>query len=113
METDTSGPIAHIDVDTLAPLLESGAVLIDVRTPPEYDEVRVPGARLVPLAELPDRWGEIPDADVVYVVCRSGGRSLTACDFLAARGRQAVNVAGGTTAWATSGRPTESGPGSA
>lgn len=111
MQSESNGPIPEIHVDVLAPLLDDGAVLIDVRMPDEFEAVRVPGAQLVPLPELPDRWGEIPDAEVLYVVCRSGARSLKACEFLAARGRRAVNVAGGTIAWAESGRPTASGPG--
>jgi rhodanese-related sulfurtransferase len=38
------------------------------------------------------------------VICRSGGRSLRACEFLADQGLEAINVAGGTMAWITSGR---------
>ena len=45
------------------------------------------------------------------MICKSGGRSMKAAEFLAAQGRQAVNVAGGTNAWIDSGRSVESGPG--
>jgi rhodanese-related sulfurtransferase len=41
------------------------------------------------------------------VICRSGGRSLRACEFLAEQGVEAVNVAGGTLAWQLSGREVE------
>jgi rhodanese-related sulfurtransferase len=105
-----------IDVEGLAAVLEggdlaSGAVaLIDVRTPEEFDEVRIPGAVLVPLADLPERVEEIPDDRTVYLVCRSGGRSGKACEFLAPSGRDVVNLDGGTMAWVESGRATESGP---
>lgn len=113
MESHTTGPVREIDVDALAPLLEQGAVLVDVRMPDEFDEVHVPGAMLIPLPEFADRWEEIPDADTVYVICRSGNRSMRACEFLLGNGRAAVNVAGGTMAWVGSGRPTGPGEGPA
>lgn len=102
--------IEEIDVDRLAAVLGDGAVVVDVRNPDEYEAARVPGVLLVPLPELTERYGEIPEADTVYVVCRSGARSLRACEFLASTGRRAVNVAGGTLAWIDSGRPVDSGP---
>jgi rhodanese-related sulfurtransferase len=105
-----------IDVDGLAALIEGGdvasgrAALIDVRTPEEFDEVRIPGAVLVPLADLPERIDEVPADRTVYLVCRSGGRSGKACELLGPTGRDVVNVDGGTMAWVESGRATESGP---
>lgn len=102
-------PIPEIPADELAPLREQGAVVIDVRMPDEYAEAHVPGALLVPLPELPDRVAEVPDAEVVYVICRSGARSLKACEFLVAGGRTAVNVAGGTLAWLEAGLPAATG----
>jgi rhodanese-related sulfurtransferase len=33
--------------------------LIDVRQPREYEQGHIPGARLIPLAELPDRLAEL------------------------------------------------------
>ena len=36
-------------------------------------------------------------------VCRSGGRSLNACRFALASGREAVNVTGGMLAWSGAG----------
>ena len=104
------GQIPEIDVEELASLLEGDIVLVDVRQPDEYLEARVPGVQLIPLPELGDRHGEIPEADTVYVICKLGGRSMKAAEFLTAQGRQVVNVAGGTTAWIESGRSVESGP---
>jgi rhodanese-related sulfurtransferase len=103
-------PIEEITVEELAPLLEEGAVLVDVRNVDEWVEARVPGVQLIPLGEFEARHPEVPPADTVYVICRSGARSMRACQFLAAQGRTAVNVAGGTLAWIDSGRPVESGP---
>ncbi len=103
------GPIQEIHVDELAPLRDGGIVLVDVRMPDEYEEAHVPGAQLIPLPELAERVGEIPDADTVYVVCRSGARSMKACELLVAGGRGAVNVAGGTMAWIEAGHPVATG----
>ena len=102
--------IAEISVDEFAPHWESGAVVIDVRMPDEFAEVRVPGARLIPLPELPDRVDEIPTAGDVYVICRSGARSARAVEYLASTGLEAINVAGGTLAWVKAGRPIDAGP---
>jgi rhodanese-related sulfurtransferase len=103
--------IEEITVDRLAELRDQGALVLDVRNPDEFVEARVPGVLLIPLPELPGRHGEIPPADTVYVICRSGARSLKAGEFLESQGRTAVNVAGGTLAWIESGRPVDSGPG--
>ena len=101
----------EIGVDDLAGLVSSGVRLIDVRQPDEYEDGHVPGAILVPLAEVPDRVAEFGSAgDVVYVVCKAGGRSARACEFVRRSGVHAVNVAGGTDAWILSGRASVEGP---
>ena len=96
--------IAEITVDELADLLATGARLIDVREPAEYDEAHVPGAVLVPLGTVPDRVDAFRGDGPTYVICRSGARSMKACEFVAGHGVDVVNVAGGTMAWVTSGR---------
>ncbi len=101
--------ITEIDVEELDSLLSAGAELFDVRMPDEYESAHVPGAKLVPLPQLPERLGDFPDDAPVYVICQSGGRSMKACEFLASQGFTAVNVAGGTMAWAESGRTVRSG----
>lgn len=104
--------IEEIDVAALEARLSEHVTLIDVRMPDEFASRRVPGATLIPLPELPERYGEIDPTDTVFVICQAGGRSLRACEFLAAKGYNTINIAGGTGAWAESGRPTESGPNS-
>ena len=79
------------------------AVLIDVRQPDEFGSGHVRSARLIPLHELPDRLDEVPGADEVFVICRSGSRSYMASEFLIENGIPAVNVAGGVIAWVDSG----------
>jgi molybdopterin-guanine dinucleotide biosynthesis protein A len=96
--------IAEISVDQLAEHLASGALLVDVREPAEFDEAHVPGAILVPLGTVPERVDAFRGDGPTYVICRSGARSLRACEFVAAQGVEVVNVAGGTMAWLQSGR---------
>ena len=100
----------EIDVTALAGLLTAGAVpLLDVRMPDEYEEAHVPGAVLVPLPELPDRLADVPQGDVVYVICRSGARSAPAVEIRGAAGLAAATVAGGTMDWVDSGRDVATG----
>ena len=101
--------IPEIDIDTLARTLDEGAPVFDVRQPDEYVEAHVPEVRLVPLAEVPDRVSEFPTDDTVYVICKSGGRSAKAVEFLRANGVDAVNVAGGTQAWIDASKPVDTG----
>jgi rhodanese-related sulfurtransferase len=103
--------VPEISVDELAARLAAGALVIDVRQPDEYEAGHVPGARPIPLAEVPDRIGELPADETILVICRSGARSLAAAEFLDQQQFQAVNVAGGTLAWIESGREIVTGPG--
>ena len=102
--------VPEIDVEELARLRAEGAPLVDVREPDEWQEFRVPGAQLLPLAEVPERIDEVPADGTVYVICKSGGRSAKAVELLRAQGVDAINVAGGSLAWRDAGHPVESGP---
>ncbi len=101
----------EIDVEQLAELREQGIVLIDVRNPDEFENFRVPGARLIPLVDVPERIEEIPEDETVYVICLSGSRSARAVEYLNRQGHDTVNVRGGSRAWVEAGHPVESGPG--
>ena len=87
--------------------------LLDVREPFEFAGPRgrhAPGAVLVPLAQLPHRLDALPadPAAEILVICKSGGRSARAAEFLIESGRRRVfNIAGGTDAWASAGLPVE------
>jgi adenylyltransferase/sulfurtransferase len=75
-------------------------VLVDVREPSEHDICRIPGAQLIPLGQLSERFGEIPRDREVILHCRSGIRSARAAHFLRGRGYQNVhNLEGGILAW--------------
>jgi hydroxyacylglutathione hydrolase len=82
--------------------------LVDVRDVDEWPAGRMPGARLIPLADLAMRADELDPARPVVLVCRSGRRSLVAAALLQARGfRAARSLAGGMLAWAEAGQPVE------
>ncbi|HBX79334.1 MAG TPA: sulfurtransferase [Acidimicrobiaceae bacterium] len=100
--------IEQIDIEEFAIRLAALATVIDVREVEEYTEAHVPGAILIPLSELAHRVDELPEGDL-HIICKSGGRSLKACEHLSLLGRSATNVAGGTLAWIQSGRETLSG----
>ena len=84
-----------------------GVTLIDVRTPAEYDEVHVEGARNIPLDRLDPRaiaTEHAGKAGPLYFVCKSGGRSQKACEQMIAAGiHDVVSVEGGTAACETAG----------
>jgi len=75
-------------------------VLVDVREPYEYDICRIPGARLIPLGELPSRMSELDSADEIVLQCKSGMRSARALKLLQEAGFAKLwNVEGGILAW--------------
>ncbi|WP_161878450.1 rhodanese-like domain-containing protein [Alkalibacterium sp. MB6] len=70
--------------------------LIDVREVDEYESGHIPIAKNMPLSEFPV---ELDKEKTYYVICQSGGRSTTACQYLANNGYDVVNVMGGMSAW--------------
>jgi rhodanese-related sulfurtransferase len=102
--------LPEIDVDQLDELraADPDAIVLDVREPWEWATGRVPGALHIPLGQLVARVGEVPHGHPVAVICGHGQRSLSATAFLLRAGYPEVaSVAGGTTAWARSGRDLE------
>ena len=95
----------EVDIDQFAQAHAQGATVVDVREAREYVESHVPGATLIPMGHLPARAGTLSKEEPVYLVCRSGNRSLAMADLLIASGFDARSVAGGTTEWKRSGRP--------
>lgn len=89
-------------VDELRP----DAVMVDVREPDEWAAGHAPNAIHIPLGELPSRLDELPDTDdTIAIVCRSGGRSARAVEWLEQQGFDVANVAGGMRAWVDAGKP--------
>ncbi len=100
--------IIEVTAGELEGALAAGARLVDVREPDEYEAGHVAGAVHIALGTVPDRV-EAFHGEAVYVICRSGARSMRACELLAQQGVQAINVAGGIIGWLSSGRPVVTG----
>ncbi|TWT05914.1 rhodanese-like domain-containing protein [Planomicrobium sp. CPCC 101079] len=90
-----------ITTDELRNLVESGQnfQLVDVREDDEVALGMVPGAKHIPLGQLPERFEELEINEPVYCICKGGVRSLKACDFLESKGIDTVNVEGGMMSW--------------
>ena len=104
-----TAPVISLD-DLAAARAEGPVALVDVRQPEEYEAVHVPGAKLIPLADVVARTGEIPRQGPVYVICHTGPRSQRAADYYRNLGIEAYNVDGGTKAGDDAGMETAQGP---
>jgi len=74
--------------------------VLDVREPHETSGGIIPGAVLIPLGQLEQRWSEVKDANEVVVYCALGARSLQAAGFLREQGVfNATSMDGGLVGW--------------
>ena len=74
--------------------------IIDVREPNEYQINRIPGSELIPLGEVPKRYGELDPDEEIVVHCKMGSRSAKAADFLRSVGfKRVLNLKGGIQDW--------------
>lgn len=74
--------------------------LLDVRQPGEYEQGHIPGAQLVPLAELQSNLDSLPKDKMTIVYCRSGNRSRSGVGILNGGGFDDVfNMEGGMLAY--------------
>lgn len=85
--------------------LADDALVVDCREPDEWAAGHAPGAIHLPLGSIPERLDELPSTEEsLPVVCRSGGRSGRAVQWLVQQGFDVVNVDGGMKAWEASGK---------
>lgn len=80
-------------------MIDNGYRLLDVRFPEEYAENRIPGAQLIPLAELNERIGDINSKQPYIVYCHSGPRSAVAALLLNRHNIEALSLEGGIRDW--------------
>lgn len=99
---DRDATVVEVSVHELQAMLDD-AVLIDVREEHEFAEGHIDGAELIPLGTLPDHVESLPRDKDIYLICRSGGRSANAAQFLARHGLSVRNVTGGVMAWSAAG----------
>ncbi len=83
-----------------------GVYLLDVRTPGEYQQSRIDGARLIPIDQFVKRLSEVPKDRPILVYCAVGSRSAQVVNYLARKGYPEIyNLYGGIYAWAQNGYP--------
>ncbi|MDM5328243.1 rhodanese-like domain-containing protein [Neobacillus sp. CF12] len=75
-------------------------VVLDVRTPEEYQEEHIPNAILLPLQELENKLNDLDKEETYIVVCRSGNRSTQASEILINNKFTNINnLTGGMNNW--------------
>jgi adenylyltransferase/sulfurtransferase len=96
--------VRRLSAGALRELLEAHAgepLLVDVREVREFSAGHLQGSVNIPLGELPQRLHEIAPGAAPVFICRSGGRSLAACQLaLRANVASPANLEGGLLAWA-------------
>jgi rhodanese-related sulfurtransferase len=82
-------------------------LLIDVRTPEEYNEGHIEGSLLIPLDTLEANLPKLANSKdrPLIVYCRSGARSAIASRLLADQGFKPLNVSGGINEWSAAKLP--------
>ncbi len=95
--------VTQISVQELQQLRSRGepVVLLDVREPWEVEIAALPDCLHIPLHEIPPRLKELDTDSAIIVMCKVGGRSQMAAEFLVDQGFTRVsNLRGGIDAWA-------------
>lgn len=107
----TRGEVRRLTPEALRGLLRAAPgkspSLIDVREVAEFNAGHLEGAVNIPLGQLPERLEEIASHSAPVFMCRSGGRSMRACQLaLDANIAAPANLEGGLLAWAAQVDPT-------
>lgn len=113
----TTGCSAQSDsIDTLAPQAfikqakaDTTAIILDVRTPGEYKEEHLAGARQLDFlntAVFDAGIKQLDNTHTYYVYCRSGKRSHNACLKMKKQGFKVFDMEGGILNWKRLGMPT-------
>ncbi len=102
-------PISTISVRDLQQKLASNSslVIVDIREPFEYEIAHIENSKLIPLAQLAARLGELDRTKEIVAICHTGTRSAHAVQLLQSAGfSRASNLKGGIGAWANEIDPT-------
>ena len=75
--------------------LSDKLMVIDVREPDEFLAGHVAGSVNFPLSQLEKNYQDLPQETELYLICKSGMRSMRAGHFLAEKGLEVVGVQGG------------------
>ena len=93
-------------------MVETGALLIDVRELDEYQQVRIPGSEFRPLSNINGWYQGLPTDTPVVLYCNSGSRSAQATAALTHQAgfTNIVNMEGGIVEWYEQGLPVTTEP---
>ena len=91
--------VGHLSPAEAHAKAKAGALILDVRTPLERKESKIPGSQALPLDKLALEWEKLPKDKEIICQCRSGARSAHAARFLARKGFKVYNLVGGLEAW--------------
>jgi rhodanese-related sulfurtransferase len=100
-----------VDAATAARLREDGALMVDIREPGEYTQIRIPGSANAALSAFAGTALPAAAGQPVVFLCASGNRTSVHAAELAAKAGAAETfvLAGGIAAWMAAGLPIESG----
>ncbi|MCB9362087.1 rhodanese-like domain-containing protein [Candidatus Woesearchaeota archaeon] len=90
------------------PIVDNNVVLLDVRTPSEYDAAHLEGAKLIDYysSDFKAQIEQLPRDDAYVVYCRTGARSGNTVKMMADMGfTDVTNMEGGINAWIAKGNP--------
>ncbi|MFI8687263.1 rhodanese-like domain-containing protein [Rossellomorea sp. NPDC077527] len=73
--------------------------IIDVREDDEVAMGMIPSAKHISLGQIESRMNELEKTKEYIMVCRSGGRSGKAAQFLEDQGFDVINMTGGMMSW--------------
>ena len=97
-------PVKSVSAEEAKKLLSetslSDITILDVRQPKEYEGEHIPGAKLIPIADVGNRLDELDPSKPTLVYCAVGGRSRVAAQMLAGKDfTRILNLTGGIKAW--------------
>ena len=101
---DETATETEITPQRAAELIESGAFVVDVRRPYEWEAGRIAGAGHIEMNDLANQAESVPRDRPVVFYCRSGSRSALAAAAFRQAGWDAYNLEGGLYAWVERGK---------
>lgn len=97
MSTDRVAPAA---ISSRLTATEGAPLVLDVRSPAEWEAKRIVGSRNLPLSRLSQRIEELPADQEIVVLCAGGYRSSIAASLLWREGlKKVAEIPGGMAAW--------------
>lgn len=103
---EVKGEKHHLDVANFNNgIIGKVGVLIDIRTPKEFEDFHIPGAKMIDFknSNFKDEFSKLDKKVPVLIYCRSGGRSGKATKILTEMGYDVYNLDKGIKAWKAEG----------